>query len=242
MDTLRNSKSATSSVLLQAARWFADNIVDLDAYLTALNPSWGNAARARVLSVATVTGGLEVVLRLSSRFELPERARFVTVGVDIDGVRARRDLLMVKRAVADPNVLPLLFRADSGSPHETERFADALAAGLVVEVTPRSPRVPRRHGEAPGSKPTGLGGPATYWEQFGVDAPAAAGQTLLEAAEASGLNPVFGCRAGVCRRCSIPLIEGVVADVRDGRISDGGMHVQPCTVTAQVPCRVDSAE
>ncbi|MBS1836618.1 MAG: ferredoxin reductase [Actinobacteria bacterium] len=57
--------------------------------------------------------------------------------------------------------------------------------------------------------------------------------TLLELAEAEGLNPLSGCRMGVCRRCVVPLRSGTVRDLRDGRSTcEAGTHIQICVTTA----------
>lgn len=63
---------------------------------------------------------------------------------------------------------------------------------------------------------------------------AAAGQSLLEAAEAAGLRPAHGCRMGVCHTCKCRKISGVVEDLRDGRLSDEpGEMIQLCVSTAR---------
>lgn len=46
------------------------------------------------------------------------------------------------------------------------------------------------------------------------------GQTLLEAAEAAGLAPASGCRAGICRTCSCRKAGGRVRNLVTGRSSD----------------------
>lgn len=58
-----------------------------------------------------------------------------------------------------------------------------------------------------------------------------AAPTLLDAAEAAGLAPSFGCRMGICHTCTTRLDSGCVTDLRDGRVLDAGSHVQLC-VTA----------
>ncbi len=45
------------------------------------------------------------------------------------------------------------------------------------------------------------------------------GTTLLDQAEAAGLQPQYGCRMGICHTCVRPKLAGRVRDVRDGRIS-----------------------
>jgi stearoyl-CoA 9-desaturase NADPH oxidoreductase len=45
------------------------------------------------------------------------------------------------------------------------------------------------------------------------------GRTLLEQAEAAGLEPVHGCRMGICRSCTRHKPAGAVTDLRTGRVS-----------------------
>jgi ferredoxin-NADP reductase len=53
----------------------------------------------------------------------------------------------------------------------------------------------------------------------GRDAPIVPG-TLLEQAEAAGLQPEFGCRMGICHTCTCRKAAGAVRDVRTGEIFD----------------------
>jgi stearoyl-CoA 9-desaturase NADPH oxidoreductase len=63
---------------------------------------------------------------------------------------------------------------------------------------------------------------------------AAGGQSLLEAAEAAGLKPAYGCRMGICHTCKCRKISGVVEDLRDGRLSDEpGEMIQLCVSAAR---------
>lgn len=66
------------------------------------------------------------------------------------------------------------------------------------------------------------------------------GQTLLEAAEAAGLRPAYGCRIGVCHTCKCRKVSGVVEDVRDGRLySEPGEMIQLCVTTARSPVTLE---
>jgi len=70
-------------------------------------------------------------------------------------------------------------------------------------------------------------------ERSGKTFVALPGQSLLEAAEAAGLRPPHGCRAGVCHTCKCRKISGVVEDLRDGRIAEEpGEMIQLCISTA----------
>jgi stearoyl-CoA 9-desaturase NADPH oxidoreductase len=55
------------------------------------------------------------------------------------------------------------------------------------------------------------------------------GRTLLEQAEAAGVNPPSGCRMGICRTCTQTRHAGAVTDVRSGATDDGRAgEVQLC--------------
>jgi ferredoxin-NADP reductase len=53
----------------------------------------------------------------------------------------------------------------------------------------------------------------------GTNAPIAGG-TLLEQAEAAGLNPEFGCRMGICHTCTCRKTAGAVRNLLTGEVSD----------------------
>lgn len=56
-----------------------------------------------------------------------------------------------------------------------------------------------------------------------------AGTTLLEGAEAAGLNPKHGCRMGICHTCTAVRVSGATRDLRTGAIdAEPGCHVQIC--------------
>jgi ferredoxin len=59
-------------------------------------------------------------------------------------------------------------------------------------------------------------------------APIAEG-TLLEQAEAAGLNPDFGCRMGICHTCTCRKTAGAVRDIRTGEVStEEDVDIQLC--------------
>ncbi len=55
---------------------------------------------------------------------------------------------------------------------------------------------------------------------------------LLEVAEEAGACPASGCRMGICHTCITELTAGSVVDLRDGRRSSAGQHVQLCVSAA----------
>lgn len=63
---------------------------------------------------------------------------------------------------------------------------------------------------------------------------AKAGQSLLEAAEAAGLQPRFGCRRGICRTCQCRKRSGTVRNQLTGQLSGPGEElIQLCISTPQ---------
>jgi ferredoxin-NADP reductase len=60
------------------------------------------------------------------------------------------------------------------------------------------------------------------------------GQSLLDAAEAAGLQPKFGCRRGICRSCQCRKRSGTVLNVLTGQTSSPGEElIQLCISTPQ---------
>jgi hypothetical protein len=62
--------------------------------------------------------------------------------------------------------------------------------------------------------------------------------TLLSLAEAAGVSPVFGCRAGSCGLCRIAISEGSVSYVEPIDEPEAG-YVLPCCAIPQSECRLD---
>ena len=68
----------------------------------------------------------------------------------------------------------------------------------------------------------------------GVAFDVAAGQSLLDGAEAAGLQPKFGCRRGICRTCQCRKLSGTVLNQLTGQVSGPGEElVQLCISTPQ---------
>lgn len=60
------------------------------------------------------------------------------------------------------------------------------------------------------------------------------GQSLLEGAEAAGLQPKFGCRRGICRSCQCKKLSGTVTNLLTGQVSGPGEElIQLCISTPQ---------
>ena len=90
---------------------------------------------------------------------------------------------------------------------------------------------------------TGEGGTVTF-TRSGAEVRADGGVPLLEAGEAAGVLMPSGCRMGICFSCVLPLREGAVRDLRDGRVTTAapgdGVLVQTCVSAAAGPCRLDA--
>ncbi len=66
----------------------------------------------------------------------------------------------------------------------------------------------------------------------------AASGTLLNLAEAAGISPTFGCRAGSCGLCRTAILQGEVSYVEPIDEPDRG-YVYPCCAIPQTDCRLD---
>lgn len=60
------------------------------------------------------------------------------------------------------------------------------------------------------------------------------GQTILEQAEAAGLNPDYGCRIGICNACVSTKLSGITRNVLTGELNtDNDVNIKPCI---SAPC------
>lgn len=102
--------------------------------------------------------------------------------------------------------------------------ADGIADLLHVEkfTTPSITAMP-------GDTHDGSGTAA--FRRSGVTTTVGAGATILTAAEDAGVVAPSGCRTGVCHTCTAHLVSGCARDIRDGRITEAGSHVQICVST-----------
>lgn len=92
---------------------------------------------------------------------------------------------------------------------------------------------------APVRKATDSAGGNIRFAASNAEAPAEANRSILEVAESAGLLPASGCRMGICHSCSTRLDEGCTVDLRDGRRSEAGAHVQICVSAADGDVTLD---
>jgi stearoyl-CoA 9-desaturase NADPH oxidoreductase len=90
---------------------------------------------------------------------------------------------------------------------------------------------------------TGDGGEVTF-ARSGVVVATDGTAPLLESGENAGVLMPSGCRMGICFSCVLPLREGAVRDLRDGRLTTAepgdSIPVQTCISAAAGPCRLDA--
>ncbi|PTS83033.1 ferredoxin reductase [Pseudomonas sp. HMWF032] len=65
-------------------------------------------------------------------------------------------------------------------------------------------------------------------------------RSLLELAEAQGLQPAHGCRQGICASCTCTLLSGTVRDLRSGALfSEPGQPIRLCVNAAHSDVDID---
>ena len=109
------------------------------------------------------------------------------------------------------------------------------AAGLASRV-----HVEPFHAARTAVSPDAVGGRVQF-VRSGKEVTANGAQNLLRLAEDQGLNPVHGCRMGICHGCTVKLLRGQVRDLRNGQVmtSDPGQEIQICVMAAAGDIEVD---
>lgn len=91
-----------------------------------------------------------------------------------------------------------------------------------------------------GSAVTPDGSPSAGAVRFASSGLTAVGEgTLLETAEAAGLEPRNRCRRGICGTCTTPKLSGTVVDVRTGERSDAPGPIRICVSVADGDVALD---
>ncbi len=88
---------------------------------------------------------------------------------------------------------------------------------------------------------TGEGGTLSF-EKSGATVEADGATPILQAAEDAGVLMPSGCRMGICFGCVLPLRQGAVRDLRDGRVTTAvegeDVLIQTCVSAAAGSCRI----
>lgn len=114
---------------------------------------------------------------------------------------------------------------------ETHWAAEGLTSRLHTE---RFRLAPRTVGE----------GGSVRFTRSGMDVDANGSTPLLDAGEQAGVLMPSGCRMGICFGCVVPLADGTVRDLRDGRLTSAtpgdGVLIQTCVSAAAGDCAIDA--
>jgi ferredoxin-NADP reductase len=90
---------------------------------------------------------------------------------------------------------------------------------------------------------SGGGGGTVTFTRSGVVVETDGSEPLLDSGETAGVLMPSGCRMGICFSCVLPLREGAVRDLRDGRLTvaepGDSIPVQTCISAAAGPCKID---
>ncbi len=225
------------------------------ALLQSIHPDLGiRLAGGRLSGVVTrvepVPDGFEVVISVPTGWN----EAVVAVGLDMDGVRH----VATYECTGSTGTSPSITRSDRGVPDRTRgrrrsprtvtvfvRQGDsgpvslALVGGAMLgarvylgatETTPGpSARESSDRAGTDSADPRGCSVSFARSQVHVLDS--GAGGPLLEIAESAGLTPRFGCRRGVCHRCTTQLLAGTTVNTRDGTVSEPGDAVRICVST-----------
>ncbi|WP_433303683.1 ferredoxin reductase [Actinoplanes sp. CA-030573] len=90
---------------------------------------------------------------------------------------------------------------------------------------------------------SGDGGGTVTFAASGAVVETDGSEPLLDSGEAAGVLMPSGCRMGICFSCVLPLRQGAVRDLRDGRLTvaepGDNIPVQTCISAAAGPCTID---
>ncbi len=100
----------------------------------------------------------------------------------------------------------------------TSQLAEA-PAGVQGAATDAGPMLEPTHEDAPIASPMSGGGRTVTFAKSGRAGVVTNGTTILEAAEALGVDIPFECRAGVCGQCKTKLRSGTVTMDSDEALS-----------------------
>ena len=108
--------------------------LDLDAYLSTINPLWGQRTRGRIVSIQPVgVDAASLRIRPGRGWQPHRPGQFVTLGVDVDGVRHHRSFTLT--SVPDDPTIEITVQAAADGTVSRHLVHDA-AVGDVVQLLP----------------------------------------------------------------------------------------------------------
>ncbi|GLQ32710.1 flavin reductase family protein [Litoribrevibacter albus] len=112
-------------------------------------------------------------------------------------------------------------------------FMDSMSNGLKKHGLSNEQIQIERFGAAKPAIKSTKGKLTTYFEPTDQTLINKGEQSLLEMAEEAGLNPKYGCRAGICHECKCKRPAGELIDAQTGEaIPHDQAHIQPCVTYA----------
>ncbi|NKI19471.1 iron-sulfur cluster-binding domain-containing protein [Spongiibacter sp. KMU-166] len=179
---------------------------------------------ARVAAVKKEEGGVVVTLRPNRHFrEFGDTGR-CAVSVEIDG-RKRSEAYA---AEIKPDRRELDIRVVANTNNAVSRYLrNTLKVGDVVELSEGAATASELcHGEQENAADDTA---VVILRASDRRVRIPRNISILEALEAEGITPKFGCRRGVCNRCSCIRLGGTTADIASGSESDvSGQPVRIC--------------
>ncbi len=137
-------------------------------------------------------------------------------------------------STVDGRLSPAAVKDTAGDWESRERYACGPGEMLetLVEAMPGTHTEQfHNQGSSAGTgdiNPEDLGGEIEFGET-GITVQSSGSTTILDAAEANGVNLVHGCRMGICRTCVTPITDGVAVDLRDGASYGPGEQIRTCS-------------
>ncbi len=190
---------------------------------------------ARVVAVAQTTPD-GVVLSLKPN---RHQRRLITgprcaVSVEVAGRNIARSFVWSNSE--DGRYMQVSISRQAADPVSRQLLEDT-AVGDIVELLPASGDSPPPTLDARSVAPdTAL----VYLRRSEKTVSVTRGTSLLEALELAGVKPTYGCRRGICNRCSCTRIQGQTTDMVSGESSDEPGHsVRICINRASSDLELD---
>lgn len=131
------------------------------------------------------------------------------------------------------------------APHGVDRYLELVDPSWTVRTDRPTASAGDRRGPdhvalVPPLRKADDGAPAVTFTRTGTTTSAPAEATLLEAAEAAGLEPRFRCRRGICGTCTVTKSAGTVRNLDTGDLSsDGPEPIRICVSVAAGDVEID---